>query len=783
MDRQLTLKQRVDTKITLNNKTYILIYLIVFYCVNVGATIEESSKDHHDEKIISKNHIYNCILLRRNLPSWTQENGSQNKRKKKRKSKNAQVRRKGRTILFNAQTKFIRTKAARLRSRKAKKLSLFSNLSCVFKNCLSLLQIRIVIKSRNIYSHSKKLYLLLNAIRHVFSVVDKMIRRLIIKTLLKRGNVELNPGPQMPVNCNKTNTKTMNVTTYNCNGLANRSKLKRVINKANKLLDMGGIVMLQETHIMKLEQIEFLTKHKVLTSQYKSNSAGVITIVNNEFEIIENYSNNMGRQLFTVAQSNSEMYLFANVYCPNDHRQSIVFIEEVYCKLLEIRNKYPDTYIILAGDFNSCMKKEDSVNRSRSQIEIELTKSIMQNNKLCNLVDSYRLIHDTNGYSWNRGSCYSRLDYIYVSGELVNRVKDSNTDWAFDKSDHAAVTTKIAVKNSVQKGPGIVKVNVETLNDPNKRTQIREELIFLLAQIPNDWNGHVKLEYLKMIIRSTIAKYTGLAKIESKIELENLEGALNDIEKLKIKTLNSIGTHLEVESNKNRINKIDIARTIIKNNLEIIRTKISAYTDFKSTAKWYEYGEKSNKYFLSLNKFKSKQKLIESISDEGRTFKGQDEVTNGIKTFYQELYKKIRTSNNDTNDNNFFETCPKLSEHNKQKMDDEILLHDLHKALLTCKDSAPGPDGIPYSVYKVFWPQVGSILKEAWDYSVESGQLPDSHKESVITILPKEGKDTRQIKNWRPITLTNCDAKLVTKALAMRLNPILETIIDPSQTA
>jgi hypothetical protein len=116
-------------------------------------------------------------------------------------------------------------------------------------------------------------------------------------------------------------------------------------------------------------------------------------------------------------------------------------------------------------------------------------------------------------------------------------------------------------------------------------------------------------------------------------------------------------------------------------------------------------------------------------------------------------------------------------------MDEMISISELHKALLSCKDSAPGPDGIPYSVYKVFWPQVSNIIKESWDYSVLIGKLPESHKESVITILPKEGKDTSDIKNWRPITLTNCDAKIITKALAMRLNPLLEEIVDPSQTA
>ena len=28
------------------------------------------------------------------------------------------------------------------------------------------------------------------------------------------------------------------------------------------------------------------------------------------------------------------------------------------------------------------------------------------------------------------------------------------------------------------------------------------------------------------------------------------------------------------------------------------------------------------------------------------------------------------------------------------------------------------------------------------------------------SLLPKEGKDTSDIKNWRPLTLSNCDAKI-----------------------
>jgi hypothetical protein len=116
-------------------------------------------------------------------------------------------------------------------------------------------------------------------------------------------------------------------------------------------------------------------------------------------------------------------------------------------------------------------------------------------------------------------------------------------------------------------------------------------------------------------------------------------------------------------------------------------------------------------------------------------------------------------------------------------MDSELTMVDLLNALKTCKDSSPGPDGIPYSVYKTFWKITGPILLESWKYSVLMESLPPSHYESVITLLPKEGKDTRDIKNWRPITLSNCDAKIITKALSTKVSKVLNSIIDVSQTA
>jgi hypothetical protein len=92
----------------------------------------------------------------------------------------------------------------------------------------------------------------------------------------------------------------------------------------------------------------------------------------------------------------------------------------------------------------------------------------------------------------------------------------------------------------------------------------------------------------------------------------------------------------------------------------------------------------------------------------------------------------------------------------KNKQNLLTMMKVLQEALTSCKNSSPCPDGIPYMVYKKYWKFMGPIILSARKHSLNTDNLPSSHLESVITLLPKEGKDTKDIKNWRPITVSNC---------------------------
>ena len=54
---------------------------------------------------------------------------------------------------------------------------------------------------------------------------------------------------------------------------------------------------------------------------------------------------------------------------------------------------------------------------------------------------------------------------------------------------------------------------------------------------------------------------------------------------------------------------------------------------------------------------------------------------------------------------------------------------------------------------------------------------------TAIKLIEKKGKDKMHIKNWRPISLLNVDAKIASKALAKRLETVLPLIIHENQCA
>jgi hypothetical protein len=93
----------------------------------------------------------------------------------------------------------------------------------------------------------------------------------------------------------------------------------------------------------------------------------------------------------------------------------------------------------------------------------------------------------------------------------------------------------------------------------------------------------------------------------------------------------------------------------------------------------------------------------------------------------------------------------------------------------------PGLDGFSPEFYLHFWPQLkNNFLRMTADVFITE-ELTIDQKRGVITLIPKQKKDSKYIGNWRPISILNCDYKILTKILANRLKPLLSDLIKEDQ--
>jgi exonuclease III len=91
---------------------------------------------------------------------------------------------------------------------------------------------------------------------------------------------------------------------------------------------------------------------------------GVMTLFDNKYELILHHVDNDDRIAMVNVRSESQHLIIANVYCPNDHRESINTVENLYHNLLKLKYDSPEGHVVLMGDLNACITSRDHLNRA-----------------------------------------------------------------------------------------------------------------------------------------------------------------------------------------------------------------------------------------------------------------------------------------------------------------------------------------------------------------------------------------------------------------------------------
>ena len=590
---------------------------------------------------------------------------------------------------------------------------------------------------------------------------------------LRRSNdVESNPGPKR---------ESILVITHNVRGLGDEKKLRHLLHylqqrKSGKNLDF--ISCLQETYIEKAGKIPYIWRGNYFLTPGNGHSCGCLTLLSPHLNILD--SRNLGSRGHILACQKSGdqgvTYIVANIYAPNPNsNEKIEFFNGVFDVIAEFQERHNCENLFVMGDFNLTFKASEMRNRNYTMQEqrvARIVKSRIEELELKDIWDSYV------GFTWRRPNTdtFSTIDRILYTSRTLGTEK-SVENWALSCSDHAAVETSFfLVEAKIRNRSKITRLDPSLAKETWSKLEIERKFNEMFATVDVDWDPHMKLEFAKVCIRSVVEQTQAERKRNEKSEEDEINEELDT-------AIAKLGTGALTGNRK--LNLIDHVEHLRNRKQELVNLKGERLATRLGT-KWYNEGEKSTRYFLRL--------LNRAIPDDFKSITssaGEGEVTDPerieaeIVQYYRKLYESYDKTELITmeNDDEFFKELNQVSVDESRELTKPISLAELTSTLHTCRDSAPGPDGIPYSILGLLWPIYGNLLLDAWNHSVRIGNLPPSHKVSYLKLIPKVGKDLKELTNWRPITLSNCDHKLITKSLANRLCKAASPVIRDRQTA
>ena len=106
-------------------------------------------------------------------------------------------------------------------------------------------------------------------------------------------------------------------------------------------------------------------------------------------------------------------------------------------------------------------------------------------------------------------------------------------------------------------------------------------------------------------------------------------------------------------------------------------------------------------------------------------------------------------------------------------------VEDMLAVIEDSNNSSPGPDGVPFAIYRNVAVLAAPILQAVAEALADGHAPPKNYNLGKLFLIPKTASPWARA--MRPISVTNADNRLVAKAFARAIGPALNAILHPAQ--
>lgn len=575
----------------------------------------------------------------------------------------------------------------------------------------------------------------------------------------------------MIANACESDVVTMRLLSLNIKGGADLDKVSDVINfLTNQRVD---IALLCESHITNERSARYKQRWPNFgwfTNCPETNQCGVTFVILNSSLLSTGscslFSNDgKGRMLGLRLKAEGKFIRILGLYAPNSESDSVTFFNQM-------NPAGKERIHVMMGDFNRCESRLDR-NPPRGE-DLRVRESIAKATQNGNLVDGWREINpDERQFTYwsdNELRSASRLDRIYVTRKVFRK----SAQWTIIQTpgwtDHAAVSVDYWPRERVEMGKGQWYMNTNLLPHTEMRsalTSVLEEGLDFIAKTTVDRNLlRVSTIEANAIVSSFIEVFnriqTTAQEVQNTISRRSKKLALKLENRIK-----RIDTQLRTKKNAKRLKSF-------QKRLETLQAVRNERRLLFAKAKQLEMGSQAD--LFSMKNLGTPDRSIRALTNKrGKVKKKPGKKLNIARDYFEELYT-VRETSEEAQER----LLQNITPGDFSGTTGEVSIEEVMAVLKHWdRGSVPGPGGVPYDFFKDFKDvgprgctlvevlrMVMTILIQPKKYHV---MIPTIWTKGVVKLLWKKKGEITDIKNYRPLSMTESIYKLFTSIINNRL--------------
>ena len=282
------------------------------------------------------------------------------------------------------------------------------------------------------------------------------------------------------------------------------------------------------------------------------------------------------------------------------------------------------------------------------------------------------------------------------------------------------------------------------------------------------WDRTITSEQFKKVAKRSLAKL----KLWSRTEFGGREKKVKEL----INELKSIKHNFEHYMSGEKIKRLE-------KHIDNMLLDEEVYWKQRSRADWLLERDRNTKFFHAKATARKRKNRIEGVLDKNGNWSIEaEEIERRFCEHFVELFTTTNPSRQQR-ESALKDMPKKVTAEMNEELGRPFTEEEIKEALFQmCPTKAPGPDGLPAAFFQKHWEAVKEgVTATCLHILNEKGTLaPLNH--TYIALIPKI-KKSRDVTEFRLISLCNVIYRIIAKCIANRLKRFLHDVISPNQSA